>query len=76
MNIPGEEIIGEIPGDDLNLLEEDYRKALEACLERNGMKREWFEGRPVKLIPAKMNGIYHIMVGPKPEDYRSEGTPQ
>jgi hypothetical protein len=72
--ISGEEIIGEIPGDDLNLLEENYRKALNDCLMRNGMQPEWFEGRPVRLIPAKMGGVYHVMVGPtlSPE---SESSP-
>jgi len=64
--IDGEEIIGEIPADDLNLLEEEYRKALDACLSRRGMINEWFEGRPVRLVPAKKNGIYYVMVGPKP----------
>ena len=57
-------IVGEIPVDDVTLMEQDYQKRLLDLLARRGVRAENVAGKHIRLIPTPDRDVYYVMAVP------------
>jgi hypothetical protein len=57
-----EEIVGEIPFDDLALIEEEYRAKLLQCFFDRGINISLIKEKTFRLIPNNKQRIYHVAI--------------
>lgn len=62
----GPQIIGELPMDDVRLLEQTYQKELRALLERRGVNPKDFLNKYIQLLPGKTNEVFYVCIMPPP----------
>lgn len=69
-------IIGELPIDDLKLLEENYQKELKALLARRGITKELVNERVIKLVPGENNRTVYVMAIEPPSGNPAKFPPE
>ena len=57
-------IVGEIPVDDVTLMEQNYQKQLLNLLARRGIRAEDVAGKHIRLVPTPSRDVYYVMAVP------------
>jgi len=60
------QVIGELPMDDVVLLEENYQKELWNLLKRRGVDVDKYNGRSIQLMPGADKQISYVCLMPQP----------